>query len=223
MSQTTTIILADDHSLVRDGIRALLESESDLEVIGEVSNGKEALAMVAEKKPDLLIIDIRMPEMNGIDAVKEINKKGIPVKSIILSMHDSEEYILQSVSAGASGYLLKDTGKSEFIKAIHTVRDGGKYYSGDISNVLVNNLLNPSKESAGTPQKGVAGNNPFDLTNKELKVLELVLSGLTNKQISEKLQNSKRTIETHRFNLMRKMEVKNLMDLSKKARSHNLV
>ena len=138
-------------------------------------------------------------------------------------MHDSEEYILQSVSAGASGYLLKDTGKSEFIKAIHTVRDGGKYYSGDISNVLVNNLLNPSKESAGTPQKGVAGNNPFDLTNKELKVLELVLSGLTNKQISEKLQNSKRTIETHRFNLMRKMEVKNLMDLSKKARSHDLV
>ena len=223
MSQTTTIILADDHSLVRDGIRALLESESDLEVIGEVSNGKEALAMVAEKKPHLLIIDIRMPEMNGIDAVKEINKKGIPVKSIILSMHDSEEYILQSVSAGASGYLLKDTGKSEFIKAIHTVRDGGKYYSGDISNVLVNNLLNPSKESAGTPQKGVAGNNPFDLTNKELKVLELVLSGLTNKQISEKLQNSKRTIETHRFNLMRKMEVKNLMDLSKKARLHNLV
>ena len=223
MSQTTTIILADDHSLVRDGIRALLESESDLEVIGEVSNGKEALAMVAEKKPHLLIIDIRMPEMNGIDAVKEINKKGIPVKSIILSMHDSEEYILQSVSAGASGYLLKDTGKSEFIKAIHTVREGGKYYSGDISNVLVNNLLNPSKESAGTPQKGVAGNNPFDLTNKELKVLELVLSGLTNKQISEKLQNSKRTIETHRFNLMRKMEVKNLMDLSKKARSHDLV
>lgn len=223
MNQTTTIILADDHSLVRDGIRALLESESDLEVIGEVSNGKEALAMVAEKRPDLLIIDIRMPEMNGIDAVKEINKNKIPVKSIILSMHDSEEYILQSVSAGASGYLLKDTGKTEFIKAIHMVRDGGKYYSGDISNVLVNNLLNPSKENNGNGTKMVQGKNPFELTNKELKVLELVLSGLTNKQISEKLQNSKRTIETHRFNLMRKMEVNNLMDLSKKARSNNLV
>jgi len=223
LNQTTTIILADDHSLVRDGIRALLESESDLEVIGEVSNGKEALAMVAEKRPDLLIIDIRMPEMNGIDAVKEINKNKIPVKSIILSMHDSEEYILQSVSAGASGYLLKDTGKTEFIKAIHMVRDGGKYYSGDISNVLVNNLLNPSKENNGNGTKMVQGKNPFELTNKELKVLELVLSGLTNKQISEKLQNSKRTIETHRFNLMRKMEVNNLMDLSKKARSNNLV
>ncbi len=223
MNQPTTIILADDHSLVRDGIRALLESESDLEVIGEVSNGKEALAMVAEKRPDLLIIDIRMPEMNGIDAVKEINKNKIPVKSIILSMHDSEEYILQSVSAGASGYLLKDTGKTEFIKAIHMVRDGGKYYSGDISNVLVNNLLNPSKENNGNGTKMVQGKNPFELTNKELKVLELVLSGLTNKQISEKLQNSKRTIETHRFNLMRKMEVNNLMDLSKKARSNNLV
>jgi len=223
LNQPTTIILADDHSLVRDGIRALLESESDLEVIGEVSNGKEALAMVAEKRPDLLIIDIRMPEMNGIDAVKEINKNKIPVKSIILSMHDSEEYILQSVSAGASGYLLKDTGKTEFIKAIHMVRDGGKYYSGDISNVLVNNLLNPSKENNGNGTKMVQGKNPFELTNKELKVLELVLSGLTNKQISEKLQNSKRTIETHRFNLMRKMEVNNLMDLSKKARSNNLV
>lgn len=223
MNRTTTIILADDHSLVRDGIRALLESESDLKVIGEASDGVQAVAIASEKKPDLLIIDIRMPGMNGIDAVKEINTKGIPVKSIILSMHDSEEYILQSVSAGASGYLLKDTGKMEFIKAIHTVRDGGKYFSGDISSVLVNNLLNPSKENTTAQKKSAPGNNPFDLTNKELQVLELVLSGMTNKRISEEMKNSKRTVETHRFNLMRKMEVNNLMDLSKKARSHNLI
>ena len=220
--QTTKIVLADDHSLVRDGIRALLESESDLEVIGEASDGKEAIDLVKKKKPDLLIIDIRMPEMNGIEAVGKLNRDGIPVKSIILSMHDSEEYILQSVNAGAMGYLLKDTGKPEFIKAIHTVRDGGKYYSGDISNVLVNNLLNPNKEIADSPKKNRLTSNPFDLTNKELLVLELVLSGLTNKQISERLQNSKRTIETHRFNLMRKMDVKNLLELSKKAREHNL-
>lgn len=218
-----TIVLADDHSLVRDGIRALLEEEPDLEVIGEVSNGLDALKMVDEKSPDILIIDIRMPELGGIETVERLNGKGKSnTKCIILSMHDSEEYILKSVQAGANGYLLKDTGKGEFVKAIHVVQEGGKYFSGDISNVLVNNLFRSDKktnQSLSKPNK----NNPFDLTNKELQVLELVLAGYTNKEISEKLQNSKRTIETHRFNLMKKMEVKNLIDLSKKANKYNLL
>ncbi|MEO9480532.1 MAG: response regulator transcription factor [Maribacter dokdonensis] len=224
MSEITRIVLADDHALVRDGIRSLLETESDLQVIGEASNGKEAIDLVAEVNPDILIIDIRMPVMNGIDAVAELTQSKSSVKTIILSMHDSEEYILKSISSGANGYLLKDTDKSEFIKAIHTVREGGKYFSGDISNVLVNNLLGGKNEivkKEETPKK--TGENVFDLTNKELKVLELVLSGLTNQQISEKLQNSKRTIETHRFNLMRKMDVKNLIDLSKKSQKYNLI
>lgn len=219
----TTIVLVDDHSLVRDGIRALLESEEDLKVIGEGADGTEAITLVEEKKPDILVIDIRMPKMTGIEAVEKLNAMNPDIKCIILSMHDSEEYILQSVAAGARGYLLKDTGKAEFIKAIHTVRDGGKYYSGDISNVLVNSLLNPKAKILDGAEKINKTNNPFGLTNKEIKVLELVLTGLTNKQISEKLNNSKRTIETHRFNLMRKMEVKNLMDLSKKAKEYNLV
>ncbi|MBC6996946.1 response regulator transcription factor [Cytophaga sp. FL35] len=223
MSNTTSIVLVDDHSLVRDGIKALLESESDLEVIGEGDDGLEALQLVEEKNPEILIIDIRMPNMTGIEAVNELNKRKSSVKCIILSMHDSEEYILKSVSAGAKGYLLKDTGKVEFIKAIQTVREGGTYYSGDISNVLVNNLLNPTKKIVEKVSKLKVGNNPFELTNKELQILELVLSGLTNKQISEKLQNSKRTVETHRFNLMRKMDVKNLIDLSKKAQKFNLI
>lgn len=222
MSQTS-IVLVDDHALVRDGIRALLESETDLQVIGEGADGNEAISLVEAKKPDVLIIDIRMPNMTGIEAVEKLSAANAEVKCIILSMHDSEEYILQSVSAGAKGYLLKDTGKVEFIKAIHTVQEGGKYYSGDISNVLVNNLLNPAKKTTEGPKSETRTNRPFDLTNKEIQVLELVLSGLTNKQISEKLQNSKRTVETHRFNLMRKMEVKNLMDLSKKAQEFNLV
>jgi len=223
LNQPITIILADDHSLVRDGIRALLEEESAFEVIGEASNGREAIDLVQQKRPDLLIIDIRMPETNGIDAVDEINKQGHPVKSIILSMHDSEEYILKSVNAGASGFLLKDTGKAEFIKAINTVVQGGKYFSGDISDVLVKNLLKNSGTKSGLPEISTSESNPFDLTGKEVQILELVLSGLTNKQISEKLNKSKRTVETHRFNLMRKMEVKNLMELSKKAREYDLV
>ncbi len=220
--QTITIVLADDHSLVRDGIRALLEEEPDLDVIGEVSNGLDALKMVDEKSPDILIIDIRMPELGGIETVERLNAKGeTKTKSIILSMHDSEEYILKSVQAGANGYLLKDTGKTEFVKAIHMVQEGGKYFSGDISNVLVNNLFSSGKKLSTSSKENKS--NPFDLTNKELQVLELILAGYTNKEISEKLQNSKRTIETHRFNLMKKMEVKNLIDLSKKANKYNLV
>lgn len=218
---TISIVLADDHSLVRDGIRALLEEESDLDVIGEVANGFEAIEMVEAQTPDILIVDIRMPKLGGIETVERLNTSGnSTTRCIILSMHDSEEYILKSVQAGAAGYLLKDTDKNEFIKAIHTVQEGGKYFSGDISNVLVNNLLNPNPEEK-TSQKR-AKETPFDLTNKELQVLELILQGLTNKEISEKLQNSKRTIETHRFNLMKKMAVKNLIDLSKKARESGL-
>jgi len=218
----TTIVLTDDHSIVRDGIRSLLETENDLEVIGEGSNGLEAIALVNNKKPDILIIDIRMPELNGIDAVSQLDLDTLPTKCIILSMHDSEEYILKSVQAGAKGYLLKDTGKTEFLKAIHTVRDGGTYYSGDISQVLVNNLLNPVNTEVSTDKKNTS-KIPFDLTKKELQVLALVLEGFTNQQISEKLNNSKRTVETHRFNLMRKMKVKNLLELSKKAQMHQLV
>ncbi|NAS10555.1 response regulator transcription factor [Poritiphilus flavus] len=223
LHDTISIVLADDHSLVRDGIRALLEEESDLEVIGEASNGLEALEMVEQKSPDILIIDIRMPELGGIETVERLNAEmDENTKCIILSMHDSEEYILKSVQAGAGGYLLKDTDKNEFIKAIHTVNDGGKYFSGDISDVLVSNLLNPNTPAKDQPLKK-SKDIPFGLTNKELQVLELVLAGYTNKEISEKMQNSKRTIETHRFNLMKKMGVKNLMDLSNKAREYKLV
>lgn len=222
-NDTISIVLADDHSLVRDGIRALLEEESDLNVVGEVSNGLEALDMVAEKTPEILIVDIRMPQLGGIETVERLNaSKTVNTKCIILSMHDSEEYILKSVQAGAAGYLLKDTDKTEFIKAIHTVQEGGKYFSGDISNVLVNNLLNKPLATKQNQSTSKTKDTPFDLTNKELQVLELVLAGFTSKEISEKLQNSKRTIETHRFNLMRKMEVKNLIELSKKARENRL-
>jgi DNA-binding NarL/FixJ family response regulator len=223
LNKTISIVLADDHSLVRDGIRALLEEEPDLDVIGEVANGLEAIKMVDEKIPDILIIDIRMPELGGIETVERLNAASdLKTKCIILSMHDSEEYILKSVQAGASGYLLKDTGKTEFVKAIHMVHEGGKYFSGDISNVLVNNLFGSPKNQENHSHKE-RQNNPFDLTNKELQVLELVLAGFTNKEISEKLQNSKRTIETHRFNLMKKMKVKNLIDLSKTAAKYDLV
>lgn len=209
------IVLADDHAIVRDGIKYLLEEE-DVEIIGEASNGLEALALVDEKKPDLLIIDVRMPEMNGIEAVEKLNETNTKTKAIVLSMHDSEDYILESIKSGASGYLLKDTDKKEFVKAINTVYEGGKYFSGDISEIIVSNLLqNNQKKSFEKPIDATAVD--YGLTKKEKQILQHILTGKTNAEISEILNNSIRTIETHRFNLMKKMNVKNLIELSAKA------
>lgn len=221
MEKQITIALVDDHMLVRNGIKSLLEEERDLHVIAEGSNGFEAIDIVERYKPDILIIDVRMPELNGIDAVKKIQEKGSTSKSIVLSMHDSEEYILQSIKAGAFGYLLKDTDKKEFIKAIHTVYAGEKYFSGDISNIIVSNLLQNESASKNTSNPPTA-EDPFSLTKKEKQILKLILTGKTNSEISEALQNSKRTIETHRFNLMKKMNVKNLIELATKASQFGL-
>ena len=209
------ILLADDHLLVRNGIKSLLEEEDSLKVIGEAANGQEALDLAKELKPDLLIIDVRMPIMDGIEAVGHLHKYAPDTKAIVLSMHDSEEYILKSIKAGASGYLLKDTGKPEFIKAINTISKGGKYFSGDISNVIVSNFL---QNSNSVPKKPAAPSSSHGLTKKEVEILQLILSGRTNTEISDSLGKSKRTIETHRFNLMKKLNVKNLIELSSKAK-----
>lgn len=223
MKDNISIVLVDDHSIVRDGIKYLLEEDENLKVIGEGSNGLEAIELVKQLQPDILIIDVRMPEMNGIEAVKTINSKATNTKSIVLSMHDSEEYILESIEANAMGYLLKDASKTEVLKAIHTVYNGEKYFSGDISNIIVNNLLKKTTTASlsnTTTQElpKETSTKKHNLTKKEIEILELVLLGKTNKEISEVLNKSKRTIETHRFNLMKKMDVKNLIELSSKAK-----
>lgn len=222
------IALVDDHLIVRDGMKYLLEEESNIDIVGEGVNGLEAIELVKKIKPDVLLIDIRMPEMNGIDAVRAINKSATTTRCIVLSMHDSEEYILDSIDAKAKGYLLKDAGKAEILKAIKTVFEGGKYYSGDISNVIINNLLqknsnqNDSKDTENkNKEKGISLETEFHLTKKEIKILSLILLGKTNIDISEELKSSKRTIETHRFNLMKKMNVKNLIELSDIAKKYN--
>lgn len=219
LKNTISIVLVDDHAIVRDGIKYLLEENENLEIIGEGSNGYEAIELVEKLNPDLLIIDVRMPEMNGIEAVKKINSKPTNTKSIVLSMHDSEEYILESIEAKAMGYLLKDASKEEILKAIQTVYQGEKYFSGDISNIIVNNLL---KKKSVTTSEETTPTNDFNLTKKEIEILNLVLQGKTNKEISEELNKSKRTVETHRFNLMKKLNVKNLIELSSKAKEFNL-
>ena len=226
---THSILLVDDHSLVRDGIKALLETESDLKVIGEAANGEEAITATQTLQPDLVICDIRMPKKTGIEAVTQLSKSYPNTKYIMLSMHDSEEYILQSVQAGAHGYLLKDAGKDEVLKAIHTVLDGSKYFSGDVSSILVNSLITggglTAKENAREllqPNDGTGVAN-FNLTKRENQILEKAVAGLSNKEIAEELGISKRTTEVHRFNLMKKLNVKNILDLSNKARKYGLL
>jgi two-component system nitrate/nitrite response regulator NarL len=219
MSNTIRVVLADDHVFVRDGIKSLLENEANIEVVGEATDGLEALKTVEINKPDLLILDIRMPNMTGIEVVEKLRSENNMVKIVMLSMHESEEYVLKSIRAGADGYLLKGSSKEEFLKALHTVANGGKYFSGDISSILINQLSNPV---ASIEPKQTLEEEQL-ITKREKEILKLLLSGKGNKEIAEALDISKRTAEVHRFNLMKKLKVKNLMELSNKATEYSLI
>lgn len=215
------VVLADDHVLVRDGIKALLEDQEGIHVIDEASNGKEALEVIKKHRPHLLIVDIRMPELNGIEVVAEVTKNYPDVRTLVLSMHDSEEYVVKAIQAGADGYLLKGASKEEFLKAIHKVAAGGKYFTGDISAIIMNNFVNGNTTTTTSEDKPVE--DPFNLTKREKQILNLVLQLKNNKDIADELQISKRTAEVHRFNLMKKLDVKNLMELSNKAKEFELI
>ncbi|MDC1276919.1 response regulator transcription factor [Algibacter sp.] len=215
------VVLADDHVLVRDGIKALLEDQKGITVIDEASNGIEALEVINQNKPDILIVDIRMPEMNGIEVVREMSKSYKDVKTLVLSMHDSEEYVVQAIQAGADGYLLKGASKEEFLKALNKVASGGKYFTGDVSAIIMKNFVNGTTTSV-TPKQALV-ETPFKLTKREKQILSLVIQLKNNKDIAEELEISKRTAEVHRFNLMKKLDVKNLLELSNKAKEFGLV
>lgn len=219
MSDTIRVVLADDHVFVRDGIKSLLENEANIVVAGEATDGLEALTLVESEKPDLLILDIRMPNLTGIEVVEKLRSNNNLVKIVMLSMHESEEYVLKSIRAGADGYLLKGSSKEEFLKALHTVANGGKYFSGDISSILIGQLTNPTMPSE---PKQISDEEQL-ITKREKEILKLLLSGKGNKEIAEALDISKRTAEVHRFNLMKKLKVKNLIELSNKVTEFSLL
>lgn len=206
-------LVADDHAVIRSGIRALLESEGDIEVIAEASNGQKALQQVQAHQPDLAILDIRMPIMNGVEAARHIRREVPDTKILILSMHDDEEYILQSVDSGALGYLLKGSSKEEFLQAVRTVYAGEKYFSAEVSQVFVDSYLHG--RSPGRVATAVEAQT-YDLTKREKQILRLLFEGVSKKDIAEQLNKSVRTVETHRFNIMKKLEVKNVVELLKK-------
>ena len=215
------IVLADDHVIVRDGIRSLLEIEDDIVVVGEASDGYEAIEKTKALSPDILIVDIRMPNLNGIDTIKKLAEISPGTKTLVLTMHDLEEYVFRSIDSGADGYLLKDTSREEFVKAIHTIKSGSKYFSSAISNVLVNNYLGTKLVTKQSKTKEV--NDTLGLTRRETEILKMVADGLSNKDIADKLAKSVRTVETHRFNIMKKLNVKNAAELIKVAHENNLV
>jgi DNA-binding NarL/FixJ family response regulator len=205
------VLLADDHGVVRSGIRSLLETENDIEVIGEASNGQEALAKAKILQPNLIIIDVRMPVLNGIEATRKIRQEVPDTRVLVLSMHDDEEYVLQALECGASGYLLKDASKDEFLKAVKMIHQGEMYFSGELSGVLVSGFRRK------TPSETSEAAIDYDLTKREKQILSMLTQGINNKDIADKLDKSVRTIETHRFNIMKKLKVNNVVELLKKV------
>lgn len=212
------IVLADDHVLVRKGIMAMLESDSDINVVGEAGNGSEALASAKALHPDILLLDIRMPEMSGLEAAARLRNYSPGTKAVILSMHDSEDYVIEALNAGAYGYLLKDTDKAEFIKALKQIHAGNKYFSGSVSNVLAK-LARPHTTAGVAP----ARNDSYGLTKREKEILRRVVDGQHNQDIADSLDKSVRTIETHRFNIMKKLGVNNAVDMINKTIKENLI
>ncbi|MFC1976264.1 response regulator [Chloroflexota bacterium] len=204
------MLLVEDHVVVRQGIKALLADESDIEIVGEADNGREALRLVSELHPDVVLMDISMPGLNGIEATRQIRQRFDKVKVIILSMHANEEYVFQVLRAGASGYVLKQSDSSEVLTAIRAALSGGSFLSPPISRTVIEDYVH-RVEARGQ------GNDLDLLTSREREVLQLLAEGLPNREIAKQLNISIKTVETHRSNMMNKLGVSGKTDLVKYA------
>lgn len=206
---TVRIILADDHKIIRDGLNGLLSRETDIEVIAQCSDGHDAVELVRKLLPQVVIMDIGMPGLNGIEATRQITNEFPGVRVISFSMHSDKKFVTEMLRAGASGYLLKDCAFEELTTAIRTVVAGKTYLSPVIADVVVENYVrNPSTE----------GETAFSvLTNREREILQLLVESKTTKQVSRILHISTKTVETHRSNIMKKLDIDNMVALTKYA------
>ena len=205
----TRIILADDHKIVREGLRNLLDKEWDMEVIAEADNGREALKLAEEYNPDIIIMDIGMPELNGIEAAKKIKEISAGTKIVALSMHSDKQYVTGMLHAGAVGYLLKDCAVDELIEAIKSVMDNKIYLSHDISGIVVKEFINNFSNNNSTQSS--------DLSSREKEVLQLIAEGKSTKEIGTILYISIKTVESHRKNIMMKLDLHTIPELTKYA------
>lgn len=208
------ILMVDDHKIVRDGIRSLLSDVPDCTFVGEAENGLDACEKTDELLPDLIILDINMPVMDGITCAKKIIEKHPEIKILALTMLNEQEYIKNMIAAGALGYILKNSGKDELVTAIHTVMDGKNYFSNDVKDAIFMQIIG-KKNSI---QK-IAG-EPIPLTRREIDVLRLIVEELTNQEIADKLFISVRTVDAHRRNLLEKTGARNTAGLVRFAIEH---
>jgi len=204
------LILADDHPLIRAGFRSLLGRGDKFEIVAEASSGKELMNQLLELTPDAVLVDITMPEMNGLEVLSRLKKNNSQLKVVILTMHEEPEYILNAMKIGADGYLLKNIDSAELEKALITIHNGGKYFSSNVAGILADSALKPPPEK-------------FEITPREKEVLSLVAAGNSTKQIAAKLDISIRTVETHRINLLKKLNVGNSAELIRKALEQKLI
>ncbi|AZZ89968.1 response regulator [Hahella sp. KA22] len=204
------LVLVDDHILVLEGIRARLEQEPDIDVVAQATDGKQAIDAVAEHRPDVVMMDVSMPRMNGIDATEYMAQHFPDTRVLILSMHNNKEYVSQILHKGAKGYILKDVSVDEMIRAIRTVYEGGTYISSGASAALFS-------------QPQLRGETSASLTHREASVLKKVAEGKSNKAIAEELAISVRTVETHRQNIKAKLGLSSTAELTKYAIKHGLM
>jgi two-component system response regulator NreC len=204
------VLIADDHKIMLAGLRSILEKQTDFEVVGEADNGRKAVQMAQEKKPDVVVMDVSMPDLNGIEATKQIIASLPETRVIALSMHSDKRFVMGMLRAGASGYLLKDCASQELANAIVQVARGKKYLSPEITGVVINDfLLGGSSEEVAIAAS--------QLSPREREVLQLIAEGWSTKQIASHLYVSIKTIETHRRQIMKKLDLHSIADLTKYA------
>ena len=201
------VLLADDHTVLRDGLKSLLNFEPDIEVVGDVGDGREAITAAAKLKPDIVICDISMPGLNGIESARILRENHPDLKIIILSMHASQEYVRQALQAGANGYVVKQADASEVLTAIRAVMNNGAYLSPSVSKHLIEDYRTLNPEEMTGPK----------LTTREREVAQLIAEGEPTRQISEILTISVKTVETHRMNILKKLKAKSTTDIVKYA------
>ncbi|GAB3994925.1 response regulator transcription factor [Spirosoma daeguense] len=212
------ILVADDHSVVRKGIRMLLEDEADMQIVGEAADGDEAIALLSDIQPDVLLLDITMPRMSGIEALKVVSKQYPNVRTLMFSMHNNPDYILNSVQNGAAGYLLKDTGQEEILEAVRTVVNGDLYYPPNASSVIIRHLLIPNtSKKETTPTSPKTPSIWGKITSREAQILTCLIDGMSSLEIAEKFSISPNTVANQRASIIRKAGVKNTADLIRKA------
>jgi DNA-binding NarL/FixJ family response regulator len=205
------VLLADDHAIVRQGLRSILEREADLQVVGEAADGRDAVRKAATLDPDVVVMDITMPLMNGIEATSRIVRSRRPARVVALTMHTAEEYVYSLLKAGARGYVLKDSGPSELIEAIRTVARGGTYLHPRVSLTVVNEYLKRPGPRVRSGKPAVV------LSHREREVLQLIAEGHTSKEIAAQLGLSVKTIEAHRARIMDRLKIHNVAGLTRYA------